>query len=199
MKDHAGRTPLHHAVFMENNSVLMASKLMDFGADVNALDTDKRTPLHHAAEANKSRIIPILIKRGAHTNLKDSIFKKTPLELAPNDHIKELIIAYSQPKFMPSEREILSQGKKNVDYKVNKRGQIVQNVEYNIPESDREVLEKPRPKTMKAKKVVKEQPMTQPAEVNQECPNCSKMKGIGPVHEWDKQQDMFIPFNMRNY
>ena len=61
MKDHAGRTALHHAVFMEANQILMISKLLDYGADVNALDSDRRTPLHHAAEANKPRIIPILI------------------------------------------------------------------------------------------------------------------------------------------
>ena len=38
MKDHAGRTPLHHAVFMESNQVLMISKLLDYGADVNHKD-----------------------------------------------------------------------------------------------------------------------------------------------------------------
>jgi ankyrin repeat protein len=97
MKDHAGRTPLHHAVFMESNQVLMISKLLDYGADVNALDTDRRTCLHHAAEANKARVIPILIQRGALTGLKDSLMNKTPLELAANDHIKEIIIAYCAP------------------------------------------------------------------------------------------------------
>jgi hypothetical protein len=35
-----------------------------------------------------------LIQRGAQTFLKDSLTNKTPLELAMNDHIKELIIAY---------------------------------------------------------------------------------------------------------
>lgn len=75
----------------------MISKLIDFGADVNALDNDRRTPLHHAAESNKPRVIPVLIQRGAHTSLKDSLMKKTPLELAATDHIKELIIAYCSP------------------------------------------------------------------------------------------------------
>ena len=97
LKDHAGRTPLHHAVFMEANQVLMISKLLDFGADINALDTDNRTCLHHAAEAGKARVIPVLIQRGAHTSLKDSLLKKTPLEMAKDDHIKELMIAYCSP------------------------------------------------------------------------------------------------------
>ena len=100
-KDHAGRTPLHHAVFMEGHSqVLMISKLLDIGADVNALDSDRRTALHHAAEANKKRIIPVLIQRGAHTAIKDSLKKKTPIELAANDSIKELMIVYCSPEYI---------------------------------------------------------------------------------------------------
>jgi len=96
VKDHAGRTALHHAVFMEANKVLMIQKLLNYGADVNALDMDKRTPLHHAAEANKAGVIHILVERGAHTSIKDGLSNKTPMELAANDHIRELIIGYSQ-------------------------------------------------------------------------------------------------------
>lgn len=84
----------------------MISKLLDYGADVNALDSDRRTALHHAAEANKARCIPILIQRGALTGLKDSLLKKTPLEMAANDHIKELIIAYCAPQYMPDEEAL---------------------------------------------------------------------------------------------
>lgn len=62
MKDHAGRTPLHYAVFNTMPRQLeMAVKLLNLGADVNALDLDKRTPLHHAAEAGKARLIPLLV------------------------------------------------------------------------------------------------------------------------------------------
>mmetsp|Transcript_5802 Transcript_5802/g.9264 ORF Transcript_5802/g.9264 Transcript_5802/m.9264 type:complete len:123 (+) Transcript_5802:949-1317(+) len=122
MKDHAGRTALHHAVFMENNQVLMIAKLLDYGADVNCLDSDRRTPLHHASESGKSRIIPVLIQRGAHTSLKDSLHKKTPLELAPSEHIKELMIAYSSPQYMPSEQQLLGAVKRKVDTRVNKKG-----------------------------------------------------------------------------
>ena len=60
-KDHAGRTPLHHAVFMDSNQILMIQKLMEYGADVNALDNDRRTALHHASEGAKARVIPVLI------------------------------------------------------------------------------------------------------------------------------------------
>lgn len=67
------------------------------GAEVNALDMDKRTALHHAAEAGKSRVIPILIQRGAVTNLRDVLTNKTPIELASSDKVRELMIAYCKP------------------------------------------------------------------------------------------------------
>lgn len=34
--DHGGRTPLHHAVFMEANQVRLISQLLDYGANINA-------------------------------------------------------------------------------------------------------------------------------------------------------------------
>ena len=45
--------------------------MIDLGAEVNALDQDKRTPSHHAAEAGKVRVIPVLMKNGALVSLKD--------------------------------------------------------------------------------------------------------------------------------
>ena len=75
----------------------MVLKLLNEGADVNALDNERRTVLHHAAEAGKARVIPILVQRGASTGTKDTLKNMTPLELAANDHIKELIIVHSSP------------------------------------------------------------------------------------------------------
>lgn len=94
MKDHGGRTPLHHAVFLESNQIQMVQKIITLGGEVNALDMDRRTPLHYAAEAGKSRIIPILLQRGAITNLRDTQTDMTPIELAKNDQVREIIIAY---------------------------------------------------------------------------------------------------------
>lgn len=102
LKDHAGRTALHYSVFNSMPRQLeMAVKLLNLGADVNALDLDRRTPLHHAAESGKARIIPLLVQRGASTGTKDSLKGMTPLELASSDHIKELIIVHSTPNFVP--------------------------------------------------------------------------------------------------
>jgi ankyrin repeat protein len=62
MKDHNGRTPLHYAVFNAHpKQTDMVLKLLNLGADVNALDNERRTPLHHAAESGKAKIVPILV------------------------------------------------------------------------------------------------------------------------------------------
>jgi len=157
----------------------MISKLLDFGADVNALDSDKRTALHHAAEGNKPRVIPILIQRGAHTSLKDSLLKKTPLELAANDHIKELMIAYCSPNYMPDENELNKQAitKKRIDTIVNKDGSIAHPVDYDLepPLRDNGIL---KPKKKKAgvkteviqEKVIVKEVIQEPAGVV--CINC---------------------------
>ena len=80
--------------------------MISHGADVNAVDNDRRTPLHHAAEAGKPRVIPILVQNNALTAVKDK-FGKTPLEMAANNHIKELIIAYCAPQYQQSEEQIM--------------------------------------------------------------------------------------------
>ena len=132
-KDHAGRTPLHHAVFMESNQILMIQKLMEYGSDVNALDNDKRTALHHAAEGNKARVIPILIQGGALTGLRDKLMKKTPIELAANDHIRQLILALIAPPSLEEEDTEKQVSSIFRDTKVSKRGHIYHQTEYDPP------------------------------------------------------------------
>ena len=85
----------------------MALKLINLGADVNALDLDRRTPLHHAAESGKARLIPLLVQRGAFTGTKDTLKGMTPIELASTDHIKELIIVHSTPNYIPKNLDLV--------------------------------------------------------------------------------------------
>ena len=85
----------------------MALKLLNLGADVNALDSDRRTPLHHAAESGKARMIPLLVQRGATTGTKDTLKGMTPIELAATDHIKELIIVHSTPNYVPKQVDLV--------------------------------------------------------------------------------------------
>lgn len=107
IKDHAGRTSLHYAVFNPHvRSLEMVIKLLNLGADVNCLDNDRRTPLHHAAESGRARLIPLLVQRGATTGTREKIKGRTPLELAANDHIKELIIVHSSPPYLPKKDDM---------------------------------------------------------------------------------------------
>jgi ankyrin repeat protein len=46
---------------MEANLSNLILQLIKGGANVNAVDNDKRTALHHAAEAGKAKAIEILI------------------------------------------------------------------------------------------------------------------------------------------
>ena len=72
MTDHTGRTPLHYAVFADvAKQVKVVEQLIMLGANVNAADQERRTPLHTAAEEGKANLIPLLIQNGASPGLKD--------------------------------------------------------------------------------------------------------------------------------
>jgi ankyrin repeat protein len=46
-------------------------KLIELGSDVNAVDDERKTALHHAAEGGKGKVIPVLVQNGASVTLKD--------------------------------------------------------------------------------------------------------------------------------
>ena len=70
------------------------------------MDNERRTPLHHAAEIGNARVIPILVQKGASTNLRDGLSKRTALELASSDHIRELLIVHSAPPYVPKKEDV---------------------------------------------------------------------------------------------
>jgi ankyrin repeat protein len=77
------------------------------GANVNAVDESRKSPLHFAAQAGKASIIPILVQNGASTAMSD-LSGKTPIDLACSSHIRELIIVYSphNAAFKPKEEHL---------------------------------------------------------------------------------------------
>lgn len=149
MKDHTGRTPLHYAVFnncMHQTKVIQ--KLLQLGSNINAIDQDKKSPLHFAAEAGKASVIPLLIQNGASTGLKD-YRKKTPLDLAATDHVRELIIVYSPHEGVhkPSEEDINNLGIEGNTMKIKKvvgmpRPDYYEPFEHAQPKPKRKVINK---------------------------------------------------------
>lgn len=59
-------TPLHLATWAGKDDA--ASKLLEYGADVNISDANGWTPLHHAAQKGNSKTVKLLLDEGADTN-----------------------------------------------------------------------------------------------------------------------------------
>jgi len=81
-----GATALHIAACNEQNNVVLPNggilKLVELGADVNALDGDKRTPLMFAAGMDRTGLVVAqLIVCGADCFARDQ-YGKTPLNYA---------------------------------------------------------------------------------------------------------------------
>lgn len=93
-KDHSGKTSLHRAARKGNKRA--SAVLIKFdGTDINAIDEDKRTPLHYAAEAGKIDVVRMLCEKGALLDLKDKDLH-TPLDLAiegTHDEVMEYLNA----------------------------------------------------------------------------------------------------------
>ncbi|MCD5327950.1 ankyrin repeat domain-containing protein [Chromobacterium piscinae] len=70
-------TPLHYAVFNDNPEV--AELLIKRGANINAIDANRRTPLHYA-EARSQKMAAILLQNGANPEMRDR-WKETPADL----------------------------------------------------------------------------------------------------------------------
>merc|ERR1712126_75901 len=65
----ARMTPLHLAAWCKS-SATVASALVQAGADVDALDNHRKSPLHHASSGNPA-LVPVLIGAGCKVNLLD--------------------------------------------------------------------------------------------------------------------------------
>lgn len=217
MQDHAGRTALHHAVFMDKNQVRMSQKLIELGADVNALDKDKRTPLHHAAEEGKIRVIPILMNNGAIVSLRDGHTNKNPMELACSQKVREEIKAHSnidididdwQPEKQEAKKkeaprkeepkryqELPARDAKRQEFTFAKQPKDVQKAEAEILAKDQpskesllETVEKDRPKK-------KKKPVAEPAN---EVTESAVAADLQPVNiQTEKDEEEHVPFQMK--
>lgn len=96
LKDENGRTPLMAAVF--KNLAMIAEKLIENGADVNAQDNEGYSVLYYAAVHGRFESTYLLYESGAKMDKNDPAFQNI-LEGAREKghaHIVELLIAAEQ-------------------------------------------------------------------------------------------------------
>ncbi|KAL4487131.1 hypothetical protein ABPG72_001583 [Tetrahymena utriculariae] len=89
-------TGLHYSILNSSlKQIDIVRTLIEFGANVNSRDKEGKTPLYYAAEQGRTRVIPILMQKGADITLANYENHKTPLDVAVNEHTRELLIVYS--------------------------------------------------------------------------------------------------------
>ena len=81
-KSTSGMTPIHSVAYNDyDHPAEIIEILLKYGADINAIDDHKRTPLHIAISKMNFKAAEMLLKHGARTDTKDE-FGMTPLKEA---------------------------------------------------------------------------------------------------------------------
>ncbi len=88
-KKHSNITPLFLAV--GNGNLKIAEILLNFGADVNAVDDEGKTPLMRLDEDANVELVRLLLKHGAKINAVDN-YGNTPLISAVGDYAEAEIL-----------------------------------------------------------------------------------------------------------
>ena len=80
-RDDYGRTVLHQQSAEEGGNVEMVSLLLEYGADIEAVDNKRRTPLHYVARFGCIDVCITLLENNCEVQARDDC-GKTPLMLA---------------------------------------------------------------------------------------------------------------------
>ncbi|MHC9539379.1 MAG: ankyrin repeat domain-containing protein [Vulcanimicrobiota bacterium] len=80
IRDNDFRTPIHYAIQFKKDGEIAISLIMS-GANVNAIDRKKSTPLHLAALYGRTEVMEMLISKKAEVNAYDTD-NKSPLDYA---------------------------------------------------------------------------------------------------------------------
>ena len=97
LADGEGITPLMTAC--QNGRLLLATRLINHGADVRAIEKKGKTALHYAALDGNTQMISLLIDNGAELEAKTSTGSATPLHYAArspsdsSDPVRQLLLA----------------------------------------------------------------------------------------------------------
>lgn len=83
--DEYGRTALHSV-----RDAGIAAKLVEAGANIDAKDNRRRTPLHHAAELGNADLAELLLERGAEVDPRDKE-GKTPYTISKNLTVRAVL------------------------------------------------------------------------------------------------------------
>ena len=125
-KQYNGKTRLIIAV--ENNQNLIVRKLIERGANIEAIDFSGKTPLIIAVENNNLAIVRELLERGANKEVSD-LFGKTPLIIAVENNMYTIF------------RELLDKGA-NKEALYNRKPPLIISIENNNLSIVRKLLEK---------------------------------------------------------
>ena len=125
-KQYNGKTRLIIAV--ENNQNIIVRKLIERGANIEAIDFSGKTPLIIAVENNNLAIVRELLERGANKEVSD-LFGKTPLIIAVENNMYTIF------------RELLDKGA-NKEALDNRKPPLIISIENNNLSIVRKLLEK---------------------------------------------------------
>lgn len=125
-KQYNGKTRLIIAV--ENNQNLIVKKLIERGANIEAIDLSGKTPLIIAVENNNLAIVRELLERGANKEVSD-LSGKTPLIIAIENNMYTIF------------RELLDKGA-NKEALYNRKPPLIISIENNNLSIVRKLLEK---------------------------------------------------------
>ena len=99
MCDQSLRRPLHIAATRQDVPADLIESMIVSGADVNARDRHKKTPMHVAISAKNMEVVDILTKHNACLTLRDS------------DNLSPIILAYNENIFYDVETIFIRNGK----------------------------------------------------------------------------------------
>ena len=88
-KDNERDTPLMWAITSKINTVDKVSLVLEYGANVNVLNSDGMTPLHLATKLDNLAVVKLLVNKEANVNAINND-GKTPWDLATGEQYMEI-------------------------------------------------------------------------------------------------------------